>query len=128
VRQPVPWPTGKRVAVVEDNHDGREMLQLLLQRSGYEVFTAADGKSGLELIDRLSPDIAIVDIGLPIMDGFELARQLRSSPKHQALYLVALTGYGQAADHAAALEAGFDEHLVKPLDPDELTRWLKADA
>jgi two-component system CheB/CheR fusion protein len=127
-RQPVPWPTGKRVVVVEDNHDGREMLQLLLERSGYEVFTAADGKSGLALIDRLTPDLAIVDIGLPIMDGFELARRVRERPQHEALYLVALTGYGQASDHTAALAAGFDEHLVKPLDPDELMRWIKAEA
>ncbi len=124
-RRSVPWPKGKRVAVIEDNPDGAEMLGLLLEHAGYEVFTAEDGKSGIELIDRVDPDVALVDIGLPVMDGFELARWVRSQPKHQGLYLLALTGYGQAADRAAALEAGFDEHLVKPVDAEELRRIME---
>ena len=118
------WPPGKRVVVIEDNVDGREMLELLLQQAGYEVFSAGDGSSGLELIERERPHIAIVDIGLPTMNGFEIAKALRAQPEHQDLYLVALTGYGQPSDHEAALRAGFDEHLVKPLDPNELARLM----
>lgn len=118
------WPEGKRIVVIEDNLDNCETLKLLLERAGYEVFTAADGKSGLDTIERLSPDIAIVDVGLPEMNGFELARHVRSKLA-RPIYMVALTGYGQAADHAMALEAGFDEHLVKPLHPDELTRLMR---
>jgi CheY-like chemotaxis protein len=73
----------------------------------------------------VNPDIALVDIGLPVMDGFELARWARSQPKYERLYMLALTGYGQAADRAAALEAGFDEHLVKPVDAEELRRVMQ---
>jgi two-component system CheB/CheR fusion protein len=113
------------VVVVEDNEDSREMMRLLLQNAGYEVFTAADGEGGLEIIQRMKPDTAIVDIGLPRMDGFELARRLRAGGGER-IHLVALTGYGQASDHQAALEAGFDEHVVKPLDSDEIERLTKA--
>jgi two-component system CheB/CheR fusion protein len=122
------WPPGKRVVVIEDNADGREMLELLLQQAGYEVFSAGDGSSGLELIERERPQIAIVDIGLPTMNGFEIAKALRARPEYQDLYLVALTGYGQPSDHEAALSAGFDEHLVKPLDPNELSRLMNTGA
>jgi two-component system CheB/CheR fusion protein len=89
------------------------------------VFTAGDGKSGLELIERSRPDTALVDIGLPVMNGFELARRIRSQDKYRSLFMVALTGYGQAADQRAAIEAGFDEHVVKPMDPEELTRLMQ---
>lgn len=124
--KPAPqWPTGRRVVLVEDNDDSRETLKLLLQNAGYEVFTAADGEGGLELIRRVRPDTAIVDIGLPSMDGFELARQLRSDGG-AGIHLVALTGYGQASDHTAALEAGFDEHVVKPLDPQAIERLMRS--
>jgi two-component system CheB/CheR fusion protein len=126
-RRPIEWPRAGRVVIIEDNPDGREMLQLLLEQAGHEVFAAADGKSGIEVIDRVEPDVAIVDIGLPIMDGLEVARQVRSQPKHKGLLMVALTGYGQASDQAAALQAGFDQHLVKPLDPDEFVRWARPD-
>jgi two-component system CheB/CheR fusion protein len=118
------WPRGKRVVVIEDNVDGREMLELLLEQSGYQVFSTGDGSSGLELIERERPHIAIIDIGLPSMNGFEIARAVRSRPEHKDVYLVALTGYGQPSDHEAALRAGFDEHLVKPLDPAELRRFM----
>ncbi len=125
-REGVPWPAGRRVVVVEDNADSCEMLELLLQNAGYQVFTAGDGKSGAELICRVAPDIAIVDIGLPVMDGFEVARRVRAELGRHPVYMVALTGYGQASDQAAAMSAGFDQHLVKPLDPDELTRLMAA--
>jgi two-component system CheB/CheR fusion protein len=124
-RPRVRWPTGKRVVVIEDNEDSCQTLQLLLESAGYEVFTAGDGKSGLALIERVQPDTALVDIGLPVMDGFELARRVRAQEKYRNLFLVALTGYGQAADQIAAVEAGFDEHVVKPMDPEELTRLMR---
>jgi len=120
------WPGGKRVVVIEDNPDGAEMLSLLLEHAGYEVFSAGDGKSGVELIERVGPQVALVDIGLPVMDGFEIARWVRERGTHKDLFLVALTGYGQASDRAAALRAGFDEHLVKPVDCETLRDVLRA--
>jgi two-component system, chemotaxis family, CheB/CheR fusion protein len=125
-RARLPWPDGKRVGVIEDNADGCQMLRLLLEHAGYEVFTAHDGESGLALIDEINPDILIVDIGLPVMDGLELARRVRQNPRHAGIYMVALTGYGQQGDRAAALDAGFDAHVVKPLDLEELTRLMRA--
>jgi CheY-like chemotaxis protein len=116
---------GRRVVLIEDNDDSREMLQLLLETAGYEVFAASDGESGLALIQSKRPDTAIVDIGLPCIDGFEIARRLRADESHAGLRLVALTGYGQATDQEAAREAGFDEHVVKPLDPEQIARLLQ---
>jgi len=124
-RRNTPWPAGKRVVVIEDNPDGAEMLSLLLEHAGYEVFTAEDGKAGIELIERVAPDVALVDIGLPVMDGFEVARWVRANDRHHGLYLLALTGYGQAGDRAAALQAGFDEHLVKPVDAETLRQVMQ---
>ena len=80
--------------------------------------------AGLALIDEIRPAVAILDVGLPEMDGFELARRLRSNPQHADLFLIALTGYGQVTDRAAGRRAGFDEHLVKPVNVDELVRLL----
>ena len=102
------------------------MLRYLLERAGYEVHEAADGKNGLALLEVVRPDIAIVDIGLPGMNGYELARNVRTAAAGGPCpYLVALTGYGQPADRAAALTAGFDEHLVKPLHPEDLASLLR---
>jgi CheY-like chemotaxis protein len=124
-RNSTPWPAGKRVVVIEDNRDGAEMLSLLLEHAGYEVHTAEDGKAGIELIERVAPDVALVDIGLPVMDGFDVARWVRANERHRGLYLLALTGYGQAGDRAAALQAGFDEHLVKPVDAEMLRQVMQ---
>jgi two-component system CheB/CheR fusion protein len=115
---------GDRIAVVEDNADSRELLCELLGREGYTCFTAENGPTGLALIDEKLPAVAILDVGLPEMDGFEMARRLRADPRHANIFLIALTGYGQAADRVASREAGFDEHLVKPVDVDELLRLL----
>jgi CheY-like chemotaxis protein len=122
------WPRGSRIAVIEDNADSREMLRHLLEHAGYEVHEAADGKNGVALIESVHPDIAIVDIGLPGMNGYELARHVRTNAGTPRPYLVALTGYGQPADRAAALSAGFDEHLVKPLQPEDLAALLQGHA
>ena len=113
---------GARVVVIEDNLDSREMLCELLGLAGYECHSTDTGSAGLELLARSSPDVAIIDVGLPGMDGLELARHIRADPKYSNLYLIALTGYGRASDRARALEAGFDEHVVKPIGPETFTR------
>jgi len=114
----------RRVLIVEDNDDAREMLKMLLEHEGHEVFEAADGTEGVRAASRLHPDLALVDLGLPILDGYEVARFIRRQD-HQPQRLVALTGYGQSADRERALKAGFDEHLVKPVDPDRLAELLQ---
>ncbi|MBV9946594.1 MAG: PAS domain-containing protein, partial [Myxococcales bacterium] len=116
---------GARGVVIEDNDDSREMVCELLARVGYECRSAATGDAGLALIEEVAPDFAVVDLGLPGIDGFELARRIRGQPRHAELFLIALTGYGQPADRANTLRAGFDEHLVKPIDPSVLVRALK---
>jgi signal transduction histidine kinase/ActR/RegA family two-component response regulator len=113
-----------RVAVVEDYADAREALEAVLTFDGHEVEVASEGPAGLQLVLNCRPDLALIDIGLPGIDGSELARRARAAPGSSDLYLVALTGYGQPYDRARALEAGFDDHLVKPLDPDALDRVL----
>ena len=113
-----------RVVVVEDNDDGRESLQLLLELAGHQVAVAVDGPSGRDLILSERPDVALVDIGLPLLDGYEIARQVVSTAGDQRPVLVAMTGYGQPEDKRKAIEAGFDKHLVKPLQPDALHRLL----
>ncbi len=117
-------PKGARVVVVEDNVDSKEMLCQLLALAGCESHAADTGPLGLELMEEVHPDVAIIDLGLPGMDGFELARHIRANPRHAQVYLIALTGYGQASDRTRALQAGFDEHVVKPIGPETLVRLL----
>ncbi|MEO6326571.1 MAG: ATP-binding protein [Thermoanaerobaculia bacterium] len=114
---------GERVLVVDDNEDAAEMLSEALTDAGYLVSTAYDGPSALLVAEGFRPQIALLDIGLPIMDGYELGRRLRVD--HQLLRLVALTGYGQASDKVRSSEAGFDAHLVKPIEFGRLERLLK---
>ena len=116
---------GTRVVVVEDNADSRDMLCELLRLGGVECQAVESGATALDLIDAWRPDVVILDLGLPGMDGFEIARRVRSSPAHAGIRLIALTGYGQAADRAAAREAGFDVHLVKPVNGDHLLTLLR---
>ena len=115
---------GRRMVIVEDNSDSAEMLKFLLDDAGYEVTIAYDGKSGLELIESTKPDIAIIDIGLPVMNGYEIAEQVKRTVMSGSIFMIALTGYGQKEDRDAALAAGFHEHLVKPLDPERLSDVL----
>jgi CheY-like chemotaxis protein len=110
-----------RIVVVEDNEDAREMLKTLLTLAGHEVHAAGDGLRGIELTERTSPQVVFVDVGLPGVDGYEVARRLRAAPAAKAAFLVALTGYGQPEDRRRALEAGFDAHVVKPIDPGRLS-------
>ena len=120
-----PTEVNVSVVIVEDNADNREMLKELLKMDGFEVTTAEDGQLGLQTIILQQPDIALIDLGLPIIDGYEIARRVRSEPSKKPIRLIALTGYGRSIDRAAVFAAGFDEHLVKPVDPDELTRLLR---
>jgi two-component system CheB/CheR fusion protein len=115
---------GAKVVVVDDSADSRDLLCELLGQEGFECATAENGPAALELIDRICPAIAILDVGLPEMDGFELARRLRSNREHADMFLIALTGYGQSSDRAAGREAGFDEHLVKPVNIENLLSLL----
>jgi signal transduction histidine kinase/CheY-like chemotaxis protein len=124
IASPLPGTLPQRVLLVEDGRDAREMLRLLLEQAGHDVYEAEDGFSGVELMDRVRPDVAIIDIGLPGLDGYEVARRMRAHPHGGAMVLVALTGYGSARDHEQSAGAGFDHHLVKPVDIDALGRLL----
>lgn len=117
-------PPMSTVLLIEDNADSREMMAMLLGMLGYKVLEAANGEQGLQLARREQPAIAVVDIGLPDMDGYEVARRLRADTASQTMTLIALTGYGQEADRRRALAAGFDSHLVKPLDMDVLVNTI----
>jgi PAS domain S-box-containing protein len=112
-----PGAARRRVLLVEDNADVREMTRIALETAGHTVHEAEDGLRGLAAALELRPDVAVVDIGLPGLDGYTLARRLRSEPAGRGIYLVALTGYGQQEDRVRAREAGFDAQLVKPVDP-----------
>jgi len=114
----------RRVLVVEDNADAREGLRLLLTYAGHEVETSEDASSGLDKLKRFRPEVALIDIGLPGVDGYALARMARQTPEARDTYLVALTGYGQAEDRQKALAAGFDTHMTKPVDPVKLCAFL----
>ena len=109
-------PVDKRILVVDDNADAADLLAEMLQTMGYATRTAYDGPSALRMLESFTPDAAILDIGLPVMDGYELARLIRGRANLGRLKLLALTGYGQANDRERTAGAGFDEHLVKPVD------------
>jgi len=113
----------RRILVVDDNEDARVLLADVLAELGHDVKSACDGPEALELVRSFTPEIAILDIGLPVMDGYELAARLRQVPDAGGMRLLALSGYGQAADQARSKAAGFDRHLVKPV---ELRRLLNA--
>lgn len=113
---------GLSIVIVEDNDDSRDMLQMLLESRGHEVLTARDGKEGADVIVEHQPDLALVDIGLPTMNGYDVARTVRAACPGAQIYMVALTGYGRQEDRDAVMAAGFDEHIVKPIEPSDLNR------
>jgi signal transduction histidine kinase/CheY-like chemotaxis protein len=119
---PTPRPA-LRLVVVEDNPDLSELLREMLEHAGHQVQVASDGAAGLALISAVQPDCALVDIGLPVLNGYEVAEQVRKRGQRQPK-LVALTGYGQPEDRQRALDAGFDAHLKKPVELDALERLL----
>lgn len=115
-----------RILLVDDDEDQTSTLQTLLELAGHEVQSASDGKSGLALARVFRPDVAILDIGLPDMNGHELARAIRDDPALGRIFLIAQTGWGQPSDRAAGAAAGFDVHLVKPVGFDVLQEVLRA--
>ncbi len=116
----------RRILLVDDNQDAAQALRLLLEADGHEVRVAADGASGLELARTYRPEVVLLDIGLPKMDGYELARRIRADAALQGTVLVAVTGYGQMHDRARASASGFHHHLVKPVEYRDLQEVLRA--
>jgi two-component system CheB/CheR fusion protein len=116
--------SGGKVVVVEDQDDNRQMLKKLIEMEGYEVITAENGPKGVAAIEQHRPDVALIDIGLPGLNGYEVAQQVRENLGNKQTFLVALTGYGQSDDVQTAFNAGFDTHVVKPLDPKRLKQLL----
>jgi len=114
----------RHVLIVEDQADSRETLRTLLTLWGHQVMVAENGPKGVEKALAAFPEIALVDIGLPGIDGYQVAEQVRAAPGGGGIYLIALTGYGQHGDRRRSLSAGFNAHLVKPVDPKELARLL----
>ena len=125
-QSPAPAHRGaaRTVLVVEDNDDARHMLVAALSLDGHQVHAAPDGESGLQLAERSPPDVALIDIRLPGIDGYEVARRLRAANDSRRITLVALTGFGQTEDRRRAFDAGFDAHLVKPVNSERLKRVI----
>jgi CheY-like chemotaxis protein len=116
----------RRILIVDDNCDSAEMLAAALSALGYATHAVFDAPGALEAARHFLPDVALLDIGLPVMSGYELARQLREAPGSADVSLVAVTGYGQPGDRVATAEAGFDGHLVKPIDVDAVAQLIAA--
>jgi CheY-like chemotaxis protein len=114
-----------RVLVVDDNEDGADMLAEALGAKGYVTRVAHDPVAALRVAQEFAPRVALLDIGLPLMDGYELAGRLRALPGLEGICLIALTGYGQPDDRRKAREAGFEHHLVKPIDMDAVVSTLR---
>jgi len=129
-RQAAPAPAQRaglqRVLIIEDNDDARQMLHAALVLGGYEVSEARDGATGLAVAAETRPDVALIDIALPDIDGYEVARRLRLNGAERRMTLIALTGYGQPADERRAFEAGFDAHLTKPVAPEQVKQAIAA--
>jgi CheY-like chemotaxis protein len=114
----------RRVLLIDDNIDAAESLAQLLALSGHDARIAADGVRGIALAEDFRPEVVFCDLGLPGMSGFEVARALRSKPCGRDIVLAALTGYGQPGDRERTAQAGFDAHLVKPVDPSVIESFL----
>jgi CheY-like chemotaxis protein len=114
------------VLVVDDNHDVAESTAVLLRRAGCEVHLAHDGEEALRLVSRVRPDAVLLDIGLPRMNGYEVAEHIRSDPENRDILIVAVSGYGQQEHRLRSKQAGFDQHVVKPIDPTALAGLLAA--
>ncbi len=117
-------PTARRILVADDNHDAAETLSMLLELAGHQTQVAFNGAEAVEAAQSFRPDVILMDLGMPVMNGFEAARQLRQQLWIKGVVLVALTGWGQDDDRHKTAEAGFDRHLVKPVDFDALTKLL----
>jgi CheY-like chemotaxis protein len=118
-------PARPRVLIVDDYADAADLLAEALSFAGYEVRTANDGPAAIEIFERESPAAAFIDIGMPGMDGYEVARKLRTRPNGAKAYLVALTGHSGETDRRRSVDAGFDLHLVKPVDLTKVATLLE---
>jgi CheY-like chemotaxis protein len=125
VPQTPPIPNQRYILIVDDNEDAADTLKTSLEAAGHVVHVAHDGPSALKLAGEIIPDVAVLDIGLPVMDGYELARQLRAQRGLTQLPLIAISGYGQDSDQLRSKAAGFQAHLVKPVDPDQIELMLR---
>lgn len=119
-----PDATKRRVLVVDDNQDAATTLALILKLTGYEAHSRYDGKAGVEAAESLQPQVVILDISMPVMDGYQACRFIREQSWGKTMLLIALSGYGQADDMQRSTEAGFDAHLVKPVDMAVLKKLL----
>lgn len=113
-----------RILVVDDNVDSAISMAMLLRMSGNETRIAHDGEAALQMADSFKPDLVLLDIGLPKLDGYEVARRIRSQPWGVAMQLVAVTGWGQEEDRRNTAQAGFDQHMVKPVDLESLDKLM----
>jgi two-component system, chemotaxis family, CheB/CheR fusion protein len=118
--------TSRRVLIADDNRDAAEVLDMVLRSSGHEVHLAHTGQEALEEAERLKPDVAVLDIGMPDLNGYEVAQRIRLEPWGARVILIALTGWGQEEDKRRAEAAGFDHHCTKPVDPDDLERFFSS--
>ena len=119
-KRPKPAPQKRRILVVDDNHDSADSLAALLSLGGHETHTANDGEHAISEAAKLRPDVILLDIGLPRLDGYDTCRRIREQPWGRDMVIVALTGWGEEEDRRQATQAGFDGHLVKPVDHNAL--------
>ena len=115
----------RRIVVADDNEDSAQSFAMLLSFSGHEVRIAHDGEEALDAVRDFRPDVAFLDIGMPRLSGYEVAEAVRAEPWGRDVILIAVTGWGQADDKVRARSAGFDQHLVKPIDPSDVDRLLE---
>jgi CheY-like chemotaxis protein len=114
----------RRVLIADDNRDAAESLAILLQLEGHDVTVVSDGHEAIAVFDSVRPDAALLDIGMPGLNGYEIAKHIRQSPHGRAVLLIAVTGWGQDDDKALAFECGFNHHFTKPVEPEVLTALL----
>ena len=114
----------RRIVIADDNEDSAQSFAMLLSFSGHEVRIALDGEAALDALRDFRPDVAFLDIGMPRLSGYEVAEAVRAEPWGNEIKLIAVTGWGQPDDKLRAHSAGFDQHLIKPIDPAEVDRLL----
>jgi CheY-like chemotaxis protein len=117
--------TRRRVLVADDNVDAAESLQLWLQMAGHEVHAAHDGLEALRAAESLRPEVVLLDLGMPGLNGYDVARRIRQAPWGRGMVLIALTGWGQEEDRQQTSAAGFDHHLTKPVPPDDIEALIR---
>lgn len=115
----------RRILIADDNHDAADSLSMLFKLSGHEVFIAHTGAQAVASADEFRPDVGLIDIGMPELDGYEVARRIRHESWGREMMLIAVTGWGEADDKRRAIAAGFDRHMTKPIDPEELERLMQ---